>query len=178
MKLTSAPRRGAVMLGFLVLLAASGWTLVEWSQSATDARQRADEAQLLWAGQQYRQAIESYYNGTPRGVRQLPTTMDELIEDRRFPKPVRHLRRLYLDPMTPGGAWVVVRRGTQIVGVSSSSTRKPFRKVDFEPGLETFAQAETYADWAFIANLRGGLAATAPAAAPAPTPAPAPASSP
>lgn len=173
MKLHSAPRRGAVMLGFLVLLAASGWTLVEWSQSATDARQRADEAQLLWAGQQYRQAIESYYNGTPRGVRQLPTTLDDLLEDRRFPKPARHLRRLYVDPMTPGGAWVIVRRGTQIVGVSSSSTRKPFRKVDFEPGLEKFAQAETYADWAFVASLRGAavgapaapLAASAPAGA-------------
>ena len=158
------PRRGAVLLGFLVLLAGSGWTLAEWSQSAAHARQRQDEAELLWAGQQYKQALESYYNGTPRGVKVLPATLEELLEDRRFPQPVRHLRRLYRDPMSADGQWVVIKRGPQIIGVRSASERRPFRRSDFEPGLETFDQAVTYADWSFTAALRG-LSASPPAAA-------------
>jgi hypothetical protein len=175
---TSArPRRGAVLLGFLVLLAGSGWTLAEWSQSAAHARQRQDEAELLWVGQQYKRALESYYNGTPRGVKVLPATLEELLEDRRFPQPVRHLRRLYRDPMSAGGQWVVIRRGPQVIGVRSASERRPFQRSDFEPGLEQFDQAVSYAEWTFTAAL-GGLpsppAAGASAAGAASTPETAP----
>lgn len=159
-----SPRRGAVLLGFLVLLAGSGWTLAEWSQSAAHARQRQDEAELLWVGQQYKQALESYYNGTPRGVKVLPATLEELLEDRRFPQPVRHLRRLYRDPMSADGQWVVIRRGPQVIGVRSASERRPFRRSDFEPGLEHFDQAVTYAEWTFTAAL-GGLPSPPAAAA-------------
>jgi type II secretory pathway pseudopilin PulG len=157
-----------VLLGFLVLLAATGWTVSQWSQRASDERQRENEAELLWVGGQYRQAIESYYNGTPVGVKVLPTKLDELIEDKRFPQPRRHLRRLYTDPMNPGKRMLVLKVGRNIVGVRSASTAEPFRHAGFEPGDEKFADAVSYADWQFVASVRGLSAATAASGASAP----------
>ncbi len=172
----AAPRpRGAVLLGFLILLAATGWTLSQWSQRAVDERQRDNEAELLWVGGQYRQAIESYFNGTPMGVKQLPTKLEDLIEDKRFPKPRRHLRKAYTDPMTPGKPLELLMQGRQIIGVRSTSSGEPFRRSGFDAGEEKFAEAVTYGDWRFVANMRSASpagAASAPAAAGASAPLP------
>ncbi len=165
-----AVQRGAVLLGFLVLLAASGWTVARWSQSAADERQREAEAELLWVGQQYRQAIESYYNATPGGVKRLPTKVEELLEDKRFPTPRRHLRQAYGDPILPGESIRLIVRAEQIVGVRSNAKGLPFRRTGFPNGLDKFADATSYAEWEFIANVRGiaslpGSAAEAASAA-------------
>ena len=172
-----APRsRGAVLLGFLILLAATGWTLSQWSQRAVDERQRENEAELLWVGGQYRAAIESYFNGTPMGVKQLPSKLEDLIEDKRFPKPRRHLRKIYTDPMRPGQPMELLLQGQKIIGVRSIATGEPFRRTGFDAGQEKFADAITYADWRFVANMRGttpapAAGASAPAAAGASSPA-------
>ncbi|MDP4300550.1 type II secretion system protein [Leptothrix discophora] len=154
---TAAPhsRRGAVLLGFLVLLAASGWTVANWGQAAADERQRDAEAELLWVGQQYRAAIESYYNATPGGVKKLPVKVEELLEDKRFPTSRRHLRQAYGDPLKPGEPIKLILRAEQIVGVRSAATGLPFRRTGFPAGLEKFAEAESYADWQFVVNIRG-----------------------
>lgn len=170
--------RGAVLLGFMVLLAAAGWTVAEYAQSTAAERQREAEADLLWVGRQYRQAIESYYNGTPMGVKQLPLKLEDLTEDKRFPKPRRHLRKIYPDPMNPSVALKVVKRGAFIVGVYSDSSAEPFRKAGFETGEESFADATVLSDWRFVASARGmpasgaasGNAAGATTTTPAPTP--------
>jgi DNA-binding CsgD family transcriptional regulator len=160
--------QGAVLLGFLILLAATGWTLSQWSQRAVDESQREYETELLWVGGQYRQAIESYFNGTPMGVKQLPGKLEDLIEDKRFPKPRRHLRKIYTDPMRPGKPLEVLMQGQKIIGVHSLATGEPFRRMGFDPGQENFSEAKTYRDWRFVANIRiagPSTAASAPAAA-------------
>lgn len=142
--------RGFILLGLLIGLAMLGWLLAAYTQSAHAARQRDAELDLLWAGQQYRAAIESYYRATPGPIKQLPMRLEDLLQDPRFPAPLRHLRRLYADPIAPEQPWGIVRLNGQIVGVYSQAAGEPFRRADFDPGLESFAGALSYADWRFI----------------------------
>ena len=71
--------RGVVLMGLVVLLALAGLALLRFGESAATARQRERETQLLWVGQQYMQALESYYRATPGPLKHLPVTMEELV---------------------------------------------------------------------------------------------------
>lgn len=114
----------------------------------TDA-QRAREADLLFIGEQYRQAIHSYYALDPAQPR-LPQTIDDLLEDNRRPNIVRHLRRAYRDPLTGGELEIIRAPDTQgILGVYSQSAAKPFKKTGFPPEQERFSNADSYSEWRF-----------------------------
>lgn len=154
---------GVVLMGLVVLLALAGLALLQFGESAATARQREREAQLLWVGQQYRSALESYYRATPGPVKHLPVSLDELVRDSRFPNPVRHLRKLYADPLQPEVPLGLVKRGSQIIGVYSQSDTAPLRRSGFAPGLESFEGAAQYSAWRFLFIPRA-----APSAAPLP----------
>lgn len=157
------PARGVVLMGLVVLLALAGLAVLKFGESAATARQREREAQLLWVGQQYRAALESYYRASPGPAKHLPLTLDELVRDSRFPNPVRHLRKIYPDPLQPEVPWGLVRRGSQIIGVYSQSDGAPLRRAGFAPGLESFEGAAQYSAWRFLFIPRA-----APTAVPAP----------
>ena len=114
----------------------------------TDA-QRAREADLLFIGEQYRQAIRSYYEldlAQPR----LPQSIDELLKDNRRPNIVRHLRRAYRDPLTGGELEIIRAPDTKgILGVYSQSTGKPFKKTGFPQEFQNFSEADSYSEWRF-----------------------------
>jgi type II secretory pathway pseudopilin PulG len=141
---------GFTYLFVLMLIALIGMGLAAagtlWS---TDVK-RAREAELLFIGDQYRQAIRSYYELEPNQPR-LPQTIDDLLEDRRGPSIVRHLRRAYPDPFT-GEAFALIPApgGRGIAGIHSESTGHPFKVSGFSAQDEAFAKAVTYADWQFI----------------------------
>ncbi len=167
---TRSPRRsrGIVLMGLMVLLALAGLAVLQFAESAATARQRERETQLLWVGQQYAQALESYYRASPGPVKHLPVTLDELVRDSRFPNPVRHLRKLYPDPLQPEVPWALVKRGNQIIGVSSQSDAAPLRRTGFPPGLEAFTGVGQYSGWRFLFIPRAAIgAAPAPALTPA-----------
>jgi type II secretory pathway pseudopilin PulG len=147
---TRGGHRGFMLIGLLVLLALGGWSLATYTEGAAAARQRDAELDLLWIGQQYSRAIESYYRATPGPIKQLPMRFEELLQDPRYPQPVRHLRRLYRDPLAPDEPWGIVRLNGQIVGVYSQAAGEPFRRAGFDAGLESFTGAASYADWRFI----------------------------
>jgi type II secretory pathway pseudopilin PulG len=155
--------RGVVLLGLMAFLAIAGLLTVHFAESVAAARQREREAQLLWVGQQYRAALESYWRATPGPVKHLPVTLEELVRDSRFPNPVRHLRRIYPDPLQPDVPWGLMRRGNQIIGVYSQSDATPMRRTGFAAGLEAFEGATQYAAWRFLFVPR---AAAGPVAAP------------
>jgi type II secretory pathway pseudopilin PulG len=115
----------------------------------TDA-QRAREAELLFVGDQYRQAIRSYYQLDAAQPR-LPSEIDDLLEDNRRPEPVRHLRRAYPDPIS-GEPFVLIPavEGPGIVGVHSPSTQRPFKLAGFAIENESFADATHYSEWRFV----------------------------
>ncbi|MEY4754324.1 MAG: hypothetical protein RJA44_1999 [Pseudomonadota bacterium] len=146
-------QQGMLLMGVLVFLAVGTMGLVGISQRWADARQRDNEEDLLYAGLQYRQAIDAYYFRSPGNAKQFPTKLQDLVLDPRFPQPVRHIRKLYPDPLAPTRDWGLIRQGNFIVGVYSQSTGQPFRSANFDPALpDSFKSAASYKDWRFVAS--------------------------
>lgn len=132
----------------------------------TDAR-RAREAELLFVGNQYREAIRQYYELDANQPR-LPQTVDELLLDSRRPTPLRHLRRAYPDPMT-GETFELVRTpDTQgITGVRSRSRDTPLKVAGFDAANAGFSEARTYMDWVFLFQPKPAGPASQPPTPPA-----------
>lgn len=146
--------RGFTYIGLLFLvvllgIAASSAGLL-WQ---TEAR-REKELQLLFVGRQYQEAIASYHALQVNGANQYPQSIDDLLEDRRFPMPIRHLRKRYIDPITNSDEWGLVREAGGIVAVYSLSTDEPIKRADFPPCCESFANAKHYSDWRFASQPR------------------------
>ena len=97
-------QRGFTYLGMLILVAIMGFGLAGFAELYSHAAQREKERELLFIGSQFRNAIESYYNKSP-GAKVYPQKLDDLVEDKRFPMPQHHLRRVYRDPMTGKAEW-------------------------------------------------------------------------
>ena len=126
-------------------------SMVQMYQTQT---QREKEEQLLFVGDQYRRAIASYYNTIPPGsARALPSSLEVLLNDQRFPTPVQHLRRMYEDPMTGTKDWGLVSQGGGISGVYSPSEKSPFKTAGFAPMYRSFEGKTAYADWKFVVKL-------------------------
>jgi type II secretory pathway pseudopilin PulG len=161
--------RGVVLLALLLALALAGIGLMAAVDVWSVTRQREREKELLFVGDQYRQAIQRYYYGAPSGSgRVLPASLDVLLEDDRYPIPVHHLRRLYPDPITGSIEWGLVHAGEQIAGVYSLSEAKPIKQAGFPAAYQFFADKMSYRDWvfAFVGARKsgGGVQAPAPAA--------------
>lgn len=148
--LVRSRQRGVVLLAVLVFillttLAASSLVVAHVTQV-----QREREEQLLFIGAQYRSAIGSYYNTIPPGGgRSLPQTLDMLLNDHRFAKPIPHLRRLYPDPITGQADWQLVMENGGIVGIRSRSGKTTLKKTNFAKGLEKFEGKDVYSEWVF-----------------------------
>lgn len=142
---------GFTLLGLLFLVALLGAGLAAVGHVWQAASQREKEVELLFIGNQYRQALERY-RSVPGGDRSYPKKLEDLLADPRFPNKVRHLRRLWPDPIT-GGDWVLVRdAGGGIKGVHSGSTAEPWKTAGFPPAYAKFEGARRYADWVFLAD--------------------------
>jgi type II secretory pathway pseudopilin PulG len=129
-----------------------------WETSA----RREKEAELLQVGNEYRKAIERYVLS---GNKQYPRNLSDLVKDPRQPGTVRHLRKLYPDPVTGKDEWGLVKAGDGgIAGVYSLSEATPLKVAGFAVRDASFEGKAKYADWQFI---------YAPAAAPASPAAPA-----
>jgi hypothetical protein len=110
--------------------------------------------ELLFVGNQYRRAIESYWKMSP-GRRAYPPSLDVLLTDNRFPNPVHHLRRVYRDPMTEAGEFEPIMQANALIGVRSTSENAPIKKAGFAPQYAQFENADSYAQWQFIFLPRG-----------------------
>jgi len=140
--------RGFTYLLLLFAVAAMGLTLAGAGQIWQTVAQREREAELLFVGHQFRMAIASYHDSTPGGAKQYPVSLDDLVEDRRFPLPRRHLRRVYRDPMTAGADWRLVKVAGRIVAVHSRSTEAALQTV-FGPRDAGMEGATRYDQWVF-----------------------------
>jgi len=151
----------------LLAVAAIGVGLAATGLVWSHASQREKERELLFVGDQIRQAIERFYERSP-GVKRYPKSLDELVSDARFPSPERHLRRIYADPMTGKADWVLMDAPAGgIMGVHSKSDATPIRNAAFALRNAGFQDAKTYQDWVFFHDTQP---ASTPAATPAATP--------
>ncbi len=155
-----------MILGLLAGIAGSTWKTV---------MQREREEELLWRGDQYRRAIESYYTKAHAGTQgTLPPNLESLLKDPRSQQTLRHIRKLYKDPFTGedfepvrpssvagvGGAvggtvsassgLTVTPVAGGISGVKSTSAEKPMKKDNFPKVYDTFKNAKKYSDWEFV----------------------------
>lgn len=145
---------GWVLLALLFILAALGTGMAALGTMWTTAAQREKETELLFVGEQYRRAIESYQRRGPGAERPYPPSLEVLLQDARFPMPVRHLRRLYPDPMTGRPEWGLVRDDQGgILGVYSLSEGTPMKTAGFAPAQEGFEAATSYREWVFKARV-------------------------
>lgn len=110
------------------------------------------EAELLFRGIAYQNAIKSYFEVALQAGRpaQYPRTLEALVQDPRFPSK-RHIRRLYPDPFGgEKGEWQLIRAADGgIAGVKSNGTQQPLKKANFPLGLERLQSAAVYSDWTF-----------------------------
>jgi type II secretory pathway pseudopilin PulG len=151
-------QRGFTYLGLLLFVALIGAGLAMAGELWSVQSQREREEDLLFAGRQIRSAVQSFYDGAPGGQqRRLPVNLQELLDDRRWQAPRRHLRRLYVDPLTGAPDWLLVKGAAGgIVGVRSRATTRPFKRTGFEPDEESFEGAASVGQWVFSLDAIGG----------------------
>jgi type II secretory pathway pseudopilin PulG len=132
---------GFTYLGVLLAIALLGIGLAAASEvwSTTARRQRME--QLDWVGQQYVQAIGSYYESTPGRVKAYPHDLNDLVIDRRFPFVRRHLRQVYVNPLTGLADWQMVIapdggvRGVRVAVVDQAIASSVVREYAYVPGF-------------------------------------------
>jgi type II secretory pathway pseudopilin PulG len=138
---------------FLVAMMSTGLALIGEVWETGSAREK--EAELLHIGNEYRKAIERYYLSGPK---QYPKDLAHLVKDPRQPGTVRHLRRLYPDPITGKDEWGLVKSADGgFAGVHSLSEAPPLKVAGFAVRDASFEGKSKYSDWQFV---------FAPAAAP------------
>lgn len=173
---------GFTYLGVLFLISVLAMTAAAASVVWRIAKQRDDERELVFIGRQFAAAIEHYRVHSTDPALPYPRRLEDLLRDDRDITPQRHLRRLYVDPMTGDTQWGLIRLPDGgLVGVHSLSERKPYPRTfvvaGFSPPVST-----SYQQWQFVApsavELLAAYAAANPVAPPTVSPAPSPASPP
>lgn len=139
---------GFTYLWLLFAVAGMGLLLAAAAGVWDTAARREKEAELLFIGDQFARAIVDYHARSPGAAKQYPEKLEDLVEDRRFPVPQRHLRKVFRDPMTHGAEWALVKADGRIVGVHSRSAGKPIR-THFADRLAAFSGATSYEEWVF-----------------------------
>lgn len=148
-----ARQHGFTYLGLLFAIAFIGLLMASAGQVWKTVAQREREEDLLFIGQQFSQAISAYRMATPGEPKQWPRSLEDLVEDKRWPVPRRHLRKLFVDPIVGKKQWGLVKVGEEITGVYSLGEGKPIKQNNFPPGMDSLAGAKTYQEWRFVAPI-------------------------
>lgn len=142
---------GFTYVGLMIVIAIMGVMTAATGEVWLTAQQREKERELLFVGEQFRQAIDGYYEHTPGQESRYPAKLDDLLKDPRYPSTQRYLRRIYRDPVTGGEEWGLVRgAGGEILGVHSLSEEPPLKQGNFSLADRDFAGKTKYADWVFM----------------------------
>jgi len=160
----SRSQHGFTYLSLLFVVAILGAGLGMAGELWSTRAQREKEEELLFVGRQFRTAIQSFSDAAPAGQpRRLPRTLQELVEDKRWPVTRRHLRRIYFDPMTGAPDWVLVAgAGGGIQGVHSRSSSRPFKQAGFDEDEESFENAKAVNQWTFSPSAMGAAEKASP----------------
>jgi len=145
-------QRGFTYIAILLAIALHGAVMAAAGSVWHTAQKRERERELLFIGDQFRSAIRAYAQSGPGARGQLPRTLDDLLLDPRSPGSKRHLRKVFVDPITWKAEWGLVKTpdGNAILGVYSLSEEAPLKKADFLPADRAFEGAARYSDWKFV----------------------------
>ncbi len=143
--------RGFTYIAVLIFIAIMGVGLAAVSEEWQVAMRREREAELLFAGDQLRNAIAMYYAHAPSPVGRYPMSLEDLLKDPRYPNTVRYLRKIYPDPITNSQNWKLIKGANgEILGVCSASEQEPLKKKNFSLADQAFDGKKKYSDWVFV----------------------------
>lgn len=142
----------------MVMLAILAITATASIQLGSVLLRRAAEDELLAVGTEFRNAIISYSNHTPSGQKRSPSSLQDLLKDPRHPHTVRHLRKIYTDPLTGKEDWGLLHTldGNGITGVFSLAEGRPVKVANFDLSYQHFTGKTSYAEWRFAIGLPPG----------------------
>jgi len=149
-----AAQRGFAYLALLISIAVIGVAAAGTIELGAIYQRRVAEKELLYVGGEFQRALLDYAQNTPLGQPTQPHTLDDLLLDPRYPNPVRHLRKLYADPMTGKADWVLVMGldGQTIIGIHSASMAHPIQIAHFPQEFRGFERKKRYTEWVFVAR--------------------------
>ncbi|GGY85246.1 type II secretion system protein [Pseudoduganella plicata] len=148
------PARGFTYVSVIILVAILGLVAATTVRLGATIQRAAAERELLYIGEQFSDALKSYAAATPQGQPQQPPTMKELLKDPRFPGTRRHLRKVFVDPMTGKPEWGIVYMGDKlgVLGIHSLSTAEPIKVSNFPSRFQAFEGKRKISDWVFTFN--------------------------
>lgn len=168
--------KGFIFLWALFAAALAGIMLAGTGQVWQITSQREKEKELLFVGDQFRQAVMSYHDDASGGPKEYPESLEQLLEDKRGTTTKRHLRKIFIDPMTNTTDWGLVEepepeqenssvsistgKKKGIIGVYSVSKGMPIKVDNFKEHNADFSDAVTYQDWKFVFSEESAGAAT------------------
>lgn len=140
----------------LIVIAVLGIFASGALQLGVQISRRDAEHALLAAGGEFERALYSY-SGTSianqnsnASIAKGPRTLNELLKDPRSAGILRHLRRVYADPLTGLDNWGIVRDPAGfILGVYSQAPGQPIKQAAFEISQSSFENAAAYSQWIF-----------------------------
>jgi type II secretory pathway pseudopilin PulG len=149
--------RGFTYLGLIILVAIIGLVCATSLKMGALLQRHATEQELLDIGAEFSDALASYAGATPPGQPKAPPSLRDLLKDPRFPNPRRHLRKLYVDPITGKAEWGLMYAGGNggnggnggIIGVYSMSDGQPIKISNFARRFEQFEGKTHLSDWKF-----------------------------
>ncbi len=144
-------QEGFTYIGVLLAIALIGTQLALAGVAWSFAQTRQKERELLFVGGQFRTAISQYYLNPKGPQKEYPRRLEDLLKDPRYPGTIRHLRKIYADPITGKKRWGLVRLPNGgIIGVYSLSDEAPIKTGNFRPAELSFTNKQRYADWKFV----------------------------
>ena len=148
----AANQRGFTYLGLIILLAILALVAAAGLKMGTVLQRAAAEEELLEIGAQFSEALRSYAAATPPGKPTQPPTLQDLLKDPRFPNPRRHLRKIFVDPITGKAEWGIVWLGDKVgvLGVYSLSETRPLKIANFDIRFLNMENREKISDWKFL----------------------------
>jgi type II secretory pathway pseudopilin PulG len=159
---------GFAYIALLVVIVVIGISLGAAGKYWSNVVLRDKEEELLFRGDQYRQAIELYYKAVLVAP-QYPNSIDDLLMDNRTATGKRHLRQRYKDPIS-GEDFVEIRNTVtnRIIGVNSKSDKQPLKQEGFpavysnklpltQAGFplryNDFEGTSRYSEWLFVSTV-------------------------
>ncbi len=141
--------KGFSFISVLIFIMVTGVALVSVNKCWSIIIKREKEKELMFRGDRFRRAIESYYKSAQK--KKYPRELKLLLKDDRYPVIKKHIRRLYKEPMTKNGDWELLRDPSGgIKGVRSKSKDKPLKTAGFNQIYKNFENSKKYSEWAFV----------------------------
>lgn len=144
-------QRGLAYLLLLVALAAIGTAAAYSVSQGVAASRRQAELDLLAIGAEFEHAFHSHRGSKAGGASAGPREIEDLLLDKRVAG-LRHLRKIYVDPLTGRQEWGVLRHPDgSIMGLYSMAPGVPIKRSGFASHRATFEDVQQYSQWIFRA---------------------------